>query len=630
MLCHGGLILLRSPGQIAGYSENEIEKPFKELETRLSHCRQVPRSQLFDFKPDKFKRESVLKPTNLPYKGKPLGREEAKLKSPEASSASNGEYIEDEVSKKSKKTLVSDASCKQDVFGLSGSDRFSEMQLPYARDSNGEDWRSLSRALASGPKVSAISNRDLMRIAELRFSNDMNEGDSGSQVVLLQKALFWLGYLSKQSHITGYFGIETKQALREFQEAHGVGQTGLWGPLSKQALWHSVSAEILHRAVDEKSSKSAAVQNCDSRSKSDIFAQVCQSWTPMKLADVFKAAMPEGDSRLVSGIAFLVVGILFGLLISRVSSLPAQNNLVKRKIVRFNDLEKHNSQSSDEKKVSTSPSTNGASIESNISQLTSRKPAYTTDTNALGEADALGVHEKKLFPRWRHISSLGHGVQNGTPKPYGVSKKDVYAPAPFQKTRNSKLGTESMRGKQPGQCSRSIRQSGSVSRMREDSKPTAPSSIARETAGLCEDNESMFPSKNSFAGQRDELQGGSMRFDNDFRLVKDDGAAAVTQGEEEPSVRKRIEELRKAVEAAEQNGQAAVLALAEERERSRELEGKISRQRESAAALEAEVRVLKESHDALLESLRKKIGPATRGASLLYQKFKNDGSTGLS
>jgi anthranilate/para-aminobenzoate synthase component II len=51
--------------------------------------------------------------------------------------------------------------------------------------------------------------------------------------------------------------------------------------------------------------------------------------------------------------------------------------------------------------------------------------------------------------------------------------------------------------------------------------------------------------------------------------------------------------LRKAVKAAEQNRQAAMRALAEERQRSLELQVKISRQKEAAAALEEEVRVLK-------------------------------------
>ncbi|MCO5577538.1 hypothetical protein L7F22_031369 [Adiantum nelumboides] len=616
MLCHGGLILFSSFGQRVGSSESESEKPFKDFETRLVYCRQAPRSHLFESNSDKSKSEPELNAT----RGKPLGREEAKLNSPETSSVGNGDCSLDELSKKSKRTPLSDASWKQDGFGSTGTGRFSEKLLSHARDSNGEDWRSLSRAVASGPKVSAISNHDLMRIAELRFSNDMNEGDSGSQVVLLQKALLWLGYLSKQSDITGYFGIETKQALRDFQEAHGVSQTGLWGPLSKQALWHSVSAEILHRAVDEKSSKSAKAQNFDFRSKSDVFTQVCQTWNPMKLPDVFKTAIPEGDWRLLSGIAFLVVGILLGLFISKVSSHPAQNNLVKRRILRYNGIEKHNSQSRDEKKANSSPS-NGVSIAHNMSQLTSRKPAYTTDMNAVGEADALGAYEKKISPGSMHISSLGHGVQNGAPKPYGVG----------QKSGSSKSGAASMRERQPGHLSRPIRQPDSASRMREDSRPSPRSSSAQETTRLrMEDNLSMLPSKNNFGGQKDEFPGSPKSFDYEFRLVKDDGSVSGMQGEEEPTVRKRIEELHKAVEAAEQNGQAAVLALAEERARSRELEEKISRQRESAATLEEEVRELKESHDALLESLRKKIGSETQGASLLYQNSRNDGSSGLS
>ena len=46
----------------------------------------------------------------------------------------------------------------------------------------------------------------------------------------------------------------------------------------------------------------------------------------------------------------------------------------------------------------------------------------------------------------------------------------------------------------------------------------------------------------------------------------------------QPNIRRRIEELHKAVEAAEQYGQDAVNALEEERKRSVELEEKISQQ----------------------------------------------------
>jgi uncharacterized membrane protein (DUF106 family) len=49
-------------------------------------------------------------------------------------------------------------------------------------------------------------------------------------------------------------------------------------------------------------------------------------------------------------------------------------------------------------------------------------------------------------------------------------------------------------------------------------------------------------------------------------------------GNFQPNIRRRIEELRKAVEAAEQNGQDAVNALQQERKRSMELEEKISQQ----------------------------------------------------
>eukprot|EP00249_Psilotum_nudum_P005191 c18653_g1_i1 orf=475-891(-) len=92
-------------------------------------------------------------------------------------------------------------------------------------------------------------------------------------------------------------------------------------------------------------------------------------------------------------------------------------------------------------------------------------------------------------------------------------------------------------------------------------------------------------------------------------------------------LRSHIDQLHRTVQAAERNRQVAMRALSEERQRSLELEVKITRQREAAAALEEEVRVLKESHDALLASLRKKYSSsaaARTAAALLYQNWDND------
>ncbi|EFJ29968.1 hypothetical protein SELMODRAFT_410013 [Selaginella moellendorffii] len=95
---------------------------------------------------------------------------------------------------------------------------------------------------------------------------------------------------------------------------------------------------------------------------------------------------------------------------------------------------------------------------------------------------------------------------------------------------------------------------------------------------------------------------------------------------DELDLRKRIEDLRQSVQAAEYNRKAAIQALVQERKRSLELEVKIRRQKEAATALEEEVRVLKESHEALLASLRKKYSSsaaARAAAALLYQNWES-------
>lgn len=631
MLCNGGLIVLRAPGQIVVFPENEAERPVKDLETTSSYDRRVIVSQVYRSNFDKFRAEPASQPTGLganpvTFKEKPLGSENVRFKAPEPSSKES----KDRKSMINKGVHNSDLASKKEFQQSSGirhqlDEQHSSGRPPFStQESDDEDWRSLSRVLASGQKVSAISNHELMRIAELRFSTDLNEGDSGSHVVLLQKALFWLGYMSKQSDITGYFGTETKQALREFQEAHGVSQTGAWGSVSKQALWHTISAEILHRVVDEKASKPAEALNSGISGKSGVSSQVWQTWNPAKLADVFTAARPEGEWRLLSAIALLVVGMLFGLFISKVSSHSAKDVSVKRRIVRSTEPENSFSPLKNEKLSIVS--SNGAAVVDKISQFHSNKPSHITEVEAVGQVDAEPVPQKKVTPNLMYVSSLGHGVQ------HDIGKKAAYGTGiPSQRASSSKPGADSMRrGKQSGSWSRPTRDLEDFSRTSKNGRPEPLSSSRQETAKFqregsepIENSQSM--PKSTLASRRDELAR-PKKLDNEFSYPKSDGAVTM-HGEDEPNVRKRIEELRITIEAAEQNGQAAVDALAEERKRSLELEEKISRQRESAAALEEEVRVLKESHDALLDSLRKKIGSSTRGASLLYQNFKGDGNS---
>lgn len=689
MLGHGGLIALNAPAHILGFPEIEAERFFTELErsprTRKTHRRGVF-SLEFGSDSDKFKSETVTvarsassseKPANS--RGKPSGADKVRFipnAQINANSRDRGLFRDERMDESlplSKNHHHLNAHNKHELSFLqqpsasrpSSEERLwpphpaaenagqvtvgSRLEEPHfeapppllARDSDGEDWRSLSRVLSTGQNFSSISNHDLMRIAELRFSTDMQEGDSGSQVALLQKALFWLGYLSKQSHITGYFGTETKQALSEFQEAHGVSRTGIWGALSKQALWHTISGEILHRVVDEKASKPEEALKADTAGKSDISMQAWQLWSPLKLADSITGGMPEGEWRLLSGIALVVAGILFGLTISKSSTRESRKgNSVKRRIIPSSEQENPTLPSQVDKLSEHSSGSNGAAAVDKISQLASKKPAYITDVETVGQVDSAHVQDKTMIRDPLPELKTGRRVQYtaASSTTYGLGKKAIYASGiSSQKDTSSKSVESIKRGKQLESWGRPAGVLESSSSMAEDSRPEPLSSSRRGPARF--QREGNEPSENTSlqvsvsrntptTSRRNTVARPSKNLYDESSFPKSEGISTM-QGQDEPNIKKRIEELRKAVEAAEENGQAAVHALAEERKRSLELEGKIRRQRESAAALEEEVRGLKESHDALLESLRKKTGSssATGGASLLYQTFNcNDDS----
>ncbi|KAH7366000.1 hypothetical protein KP509_18G058300 [Ceratopteris richardii] len=95
--------------------------------------------------------------------------------------------------------------------------------------------------------------------------------------------------------------------------------------------------------------------------------------------------------------------------------------------------------------------------------------------------------------------------------------------------------------------------------------------------------------------------------------------------DDELDLEERIQKLYRTIEAVEQNRRAAMLALEEERQRSLALEREMSKQREVASMLGEEVRLLKESHNALLTSLRRKYSTtaaARTAADLVYQDWE--------
>ncbi|MCO5580560.1 hypothetical protein L7F22_034428 [Adiantum nelumboides] len=95
--------------------------------------------------------------------------------------------------------------------------------------------------------------------------------------------------------------------------------------------------------------------------------------------------------------------------------------------------------------------------------------------------------------------------------------------------------------------------------------------------------------------------------------------------DDELDLDQRIQRLYHTIQAVEQHRRATMIALEEERQRSLALEQEMFKQREAAALLGEEVRLLKESHDALLTSLRKKYSSsaaARTAADLVYQDWE--------
>jgi peptidoglycan hydrolase-like protein with peptidoglycan-binding domain len=72
------------------------------------------------------------------------------------------------------------------------------------------------------------------------FSSNLTVGSTGPAVVALQTALIAQGYsipaIASGAAAKGYFGSQTQAAVKAYQAAHGVPNTGFVGPLTRAAL----------------------------------------------------------------------------------------------------------------------------------------------------------------------------------------------------------------------------------------------------------------------------------------------------------------------------------------------------------------------------------------------------------
>ena len=90
--------------------------------------------------------------------------------------------------------------------------------------------------------VSAPPKGQVLGASAYMFTRFLRRGVSGDDVIQLQKILIAQGHL--RSTASGYFGALTESALKAFQKAHGIDQTGSTGSKTRQAL-NSISAPTM-------------------------------------------------------------------------------------------------------------------------------------------------------------------------------------------------------------------------------------------------------------------------------------------------------------------------------------------------------------------------------------------------
>ena len=89
-----------------------------------------------------------------------------------------------------------------------------------------------SRTIAQATSLPTIGR--VLGASIYSFTRDLSIRDTGEDVTALQERLITEGFLTGEA--TGYFGVYTQAALKAYQAAHGIRQTGVMGPLTRQSL----------------------------------------------------------------------------------------------------------------------------------------------------------------------------------------------------------------------------------------------------------------------------------------------------------------------------------------------------------------------------------------------------------
>ncbi|KAL2650611.1 hypothetical protein R1flu_018739 [Riccia fluitans] len=545
-----------------------------------------------------------------------------------------------------------------------------------------------------------IPRSELMKIEELRFSGDLREGDSGPQVLNLQRALFWLGHLPGLL-LTGYFGPETTRALQEFHTAHGVPTSGVWGFHSQQALRKHLQPESYRvNPVDKPTLKGPSRSSRTRLSHTSPLAkrisgkiveggqqarQAVRIWYSKALPDMIASISALPQMASVSGRVGIIV--LSVVVVSSIAKLwfsmfrRPQGQPVRRRVMSWrNDASLREStrkalrtpsirsqgplksSESDEfmrrprnRTQASSPNQHedsnslldrlvlfdGQVLRGDGPQSSKTLPSMSSGLDILAQNDTDDTNRSSVWNRFSHTSQMEQPLQSGREVDQG---KETFGLDRFVKLEADPPRKHNLLSRYEPSSRLTAKEAGRPLR---ESLYDSPNPSWSVWMGNFFSNISKGRSSSHKSGFRRTVRRGNspvrtrtserartegkppLRFNKIEKGAMDDSDLGRRQEDDEADLRRRVEDLHRAVQAAEQTRMAAMRALAEERMRSLELEVKISRQKEAAISLEEEVRVLKESHDALLASLRKKYSSsaaARAAAALLYQNWDNSDS----
>ncbi len=90
-------------------------------------------------------------------------------------------------------------------------------------------------SVSNKAKRTVTKNPYVKGVSTYRFARNIKLGTKGNDVLELQKKLRKEGFFTYPTN-TGYFGPVTLRAVRAYQKAHGIDQTGFVGPITRKSL----------------------------------------------------------------------------------------------------------------------------------------------------------------------------------------------------------------------------------------------------------------------------------------------------------------------------------------------------------------------------------------------------------